>query len=460
MDLILVAVVGIVFLALLFDFTNGFHDAANSTATVVATKALRPLTAVYMAAFFNFAALFIVGTTVANTVAKTVHVEDLGTTPGGIPAGLAVAFGALIGAILWNYLTWSIGMPSSSSHALIGGLVGAGIAAGGAGAIHWSSLDKTVIAILLSPLVAFTIAFIAMFLVALLQRMTHWEDDAKPFKYLQIVSSAAVSFGHGANDAQKTMGVIAFALVSGGFLGADEGIPFWVEISAYSMIALGTIWGGWRIIETMGLRITRLNANSGVAANIGATTAIFGATELGIPISTTQAAAASVMGAGAGSGSGLNRRKIGEMVLAWIFTLPAAAVVGFVMTKMTLLPNPWGWVISGAGVLVLLVWAGRLMLRAEDAHDLEAMLPTDTELHEFHDTPHPDVHPYDGPEHVQHHQLEPRHLWPHRDDAAEHLDSIGTPPVAEVSREPVDQSEPPAASSAADGGSAPPPTRP
>ncbi len=328
--------------------------------------------------------------------------------------GLAVAFGALIGAIFWNYLTWSVGMPSSSSHALIGGLLGAGLAAGGSDAIEWSSLDKTVLAIALSPLVAFTIAFLAMFLVALLQRVTHWEDDAKPFKWLQIASSAAVSFGHGANDAQKTMGVIAFALVSGGYLSADEGIPTWVEISAYTMIALGTIWGGWRIIETMGLRITRLNANSGVAANIGATTAIFGATELGIPISTTQAAAASVMGSGAASGSGLNRRKIGEMVVAWIFTLPAAAVVGFLTTKATLLPNPWGWVLSGAGVLVLLTWAGRLMLHAEDADDVAAMLPTDAELHEFHDGPHPDLHTYEGPEHVNHHELEPRHLWPHR----------------------------------------------
>jgi hypothetical protein len=243
--------------------------------------------------------------------------------------------------------------------------------------------------------------------------MTHWEDDAKPFKYLQILSSAAVSFGHGANDAQKTMGVIAFALVSGGYLTADDPIPFWVEVSAYSMIALGTVWGGWRIIETMGLRITRLNANSGVAANIGATTAIFGATQLGIPVSTTQAAAASVMGAGASSGSGLNRRKIGEMVVAWIFTLPAAAVVGFSVTKLALLPNPWGWFVSGAAILVLMTWAIRLMLHAEDADDVEAMLPTDAELHEYHTLPHPDVvHDYEGPVHVNHHELEPRHLWP------------------------------------------------
>jgi PiT family inorganic phosphate transporter len=405
-DMVLVAVVGVVLLALLFDFTNGFHDAANSTSTVVATRALKPRTAVYMAAFFNFAALFIVGTAVANTVAKAVDVEQLGVQSGGVPVGLGVAFGALLGAIFWNYLTWSIGMPSSSSHALLGGLLGAGLSAGGSGVIKWSSIEKTVLAIVLSPLVAFTVAFVAMFLVGLLQRVTKWHDDAKPFKWLQIVSSAAVSFGHGANDAQKTMGVIAFALVAGGYLGVDDGIPLWVELCAYSMIALGTMWGGWKIIETMGLRITRLNANSGVAANIGSVTAIFGATELGVPISTTQAAASSVMGSGAAAGSGLNWRKIGEMVIAWFLTMPAAAVVGFVAFRLTTFPDPWGWVASLSVVTALLVWAGRLMLHATDADDVAEMLPSEQELSAFHTVPHPDLHPYEGPPHVNHHDLE------------------------------------------------------
>lgn len=417
MDMVLVAVVGVVALALLFDFTNGFHDAANSTSTVVATRALKPKTAVYMAAFFNFAALFVVGTAVANTVAKAVKVEELGLQSGGVPVGLGVAFGALLGAIFWNYLTWSIGMPSSSSHALLGGLLGAGLSAGGSGAIKWSSIEKTVLAIVLSPLVAFTVAFLAMFLVGLLQRATKWQDDATPFKWLQIVSAAAVSFGHGANDAQKTMGVIAFALVSGGYLGVDDSIPLWVELGAYSMIALGTMWGGWKIIETMGLRITRLNANSGVAANIGSMTAIFGATEVGVPISTTQAAASSVMGAGSASGSGLNGRKIGEMVVAWLFTLPAAAVVGFVAFKLTTIPDPWGWVASVATVTILLVWAGRLMLHATDAEDVAEMLPTSAELHEFHTVPHPDLHPYEGPPHVNHHDLEDPESEHHRPSA-------------------------------------------
>jgi inorganic phosphate transporter, PiT family len=403
MDMVLLSVIGIVMLALLFDFTNGFHDAANSTATVVATRALKPRTAVYMAAFFNFAALFVIGTAVANTVGKAVDVDSLGTTSGGIPIGLTVAAGALVGAIFWNYLTWSVGMPSSSSHALIGGLLGAGIAGGGLDAIKWSTIEKTAIAIIASPVVAFTIAASAMFLVGLLQRATHWADDARPFKWLQIVSSAAVSFGHGANDAQKTMGLIWFALVSGGYLGADSAIPLWVEVGAYTMIALGTMWGGWTIIETMGLRITKLNANSGVAANVGATTAIFGATQLGVPISTTQAAAASVMGAGAAAGSGLNRRKILEMVIAWLFTLPAAGLVGYASTSLMKLPDPWGWVVSLTWIGALLVWAGRLMLRAMNADDVEAMLPSDNELHEFHTVPHPDLHPYAGPVHQNHH---------------------------------------------------------
>ncbi len=404
--MVLVAVVGVVLLALLFDFTNGFHDAANSTSTVVATRAMKPRHAVYMAAFFNFVALFVVGTAVANTVAKTVDVESLGYQSGGVPVGLGVAFGALLGAILWNYLTWAVGMPSSSSHALIGGLLGAGLSAGGADVIEWSSIEKAALAIVISPLVAFTVAFLAMYLVALLQRVTHLADDAKAFKWLQIVSAAAVSFGHGANDAQKTMGVIAFALVSGEYLGVDQGIPVWVELAAYSMIAFGTMWGGWKIIETMGLRITRLNANSGVAANIGAVTSIFGATNLGIPISTTQAAAASVMGGGAAAGSGLNARKIGEMVVAWIFTLPAAAVVGFVAFKLTTFPDPWGWVASLTAITALLTWAWRLMRHATDADDIAAMLPPEAEMHEYHTVPHPDLHPYEGPPHINHHDVE------------------------------------------------------
>ncbi|HEX5018226.1 MAG TPA: anion permease, partial [Actinomycetes bacterium] len=278
MDPLLIAVIAVIALALLFDFSNGFHDAANSVATVVATRAMPPKVAVGFSAFFNFLAYFFVGTAVANTVSRVVDAEY---------AGVAVVFAALVGAISWNYLTWWIGMPSSSSHALIGGLVGAGLAAGWLEAIAWDKVEEAAIAIFVSPLVAFTIAFLAMYAVAALQRATGWADNAKPFKWLQVVSAAAVSFGHGANDAQKTMGVIAALLAGAGYTTIDSSgalpVPEWVALSAYAAIALGTLWGGWKIIETMGLRITSLHASSGVAANIGAVTSIFGATNMGIP---------------------------------------------------------------------------------------------------------------------------------------------------------------------------------
>ena len=364
MDLTLTALIAVVALALLFDFTNGFHDAANSVSTVVATRALPAKAAVWFSAFFNFAAVFIVGTAVANTVAKTVHANV---------TGIAVVFAALFAAIAWNYATWWVGMPSSSSHALIGGLVGAGLAAGGTDAISWPSVTKTLIAIVASPLVAFGIAFLAMFLVAAVRNVFNLPDNAKPFKWLQLVSAGAVSFGHGANDAQKTMGVIAALLVGTGHLaaGADGNIavPTWVEFAAYGSIALGTVWGGWKIIETMGLKITTLHAASGVAANIGAVTSIFGATGLGVPISTTHAAASSVAGAGVGSGMGINLKIVGEMVLAWIITLPTTIVLAFGVYKVTQLPGALAWIAVGLLVAVvgsLIVYAMRHSIKAED----------------------------------------------------------------------------------------------
>ncbi len=375
MDPLLLAVIGVVALALLFDFTNGFHDAANSVATVVATRAMKPKYAVWFSAFFNFVAFFFVGTAVANTVAKTVDEQSI---------TVAVVFAALMAAIGWNYATWWIGMPSSSSHALIGGLVGAGLSAGGVSAISWSAVEKTVLAIVASPLVAFTIAFLAMFVVKGLQRATGWHDNARPFKGLQLLSAAAVSFGHGANDAQKTMGVIAALLLGAGYLDvATDGtipVPTWVALAAYSAIALGTVWGGWKIIETMGLRITTLHANSGVAANIGATTAIFGATSLGIPISTTHAAASSVTGAGVASGAGANLKVVGEMVVAWVVTLPATALVAFLVFKMTTLPGIAAAIAVGSLVFV----AGGAILFAMThgtrREQVEAEIPPEPEL--------------------------------------------------------------------------------
>ena len=376
MDLLLMSVIAVIALALLFDFSNGFHDAANSIATVVATRALSPRYAVWFSAVFNFLAFFFVGTAVANTVAKTVK-------PGSV--SIAVVFAGLLAALVWNYFTWFVGMPSSSSHAIIGGLVGAGLAAGGTAAISWSSVQKVLYAILLSPLVAFTVAVIGTGLARGLQKMTRWSDDAKPFKWLQLVSAGAVSYGHGANDAQKTMGVIAAVLVASKHLApnADKtiSVPDWVAISAYAAIALGTVWGGWRIIETMGLKITNLNAVNGLGANIGAVTAIFGATSYGIPISTTHAAASSVIGAGTASGRGANWKVVGEMVVAWIVTIPATIAISFVAYKLTQLPTPLA--VTSVTLVCLVVAAGIVwaMRHSIGAHDVEAELEAKDAVH-------------------------------------------------------------------------------
>lgn len=378
MDLLLITVIAVVAIALIFDFTNGFHDAANSVATVVATRALPAKWAPGFSAFFNFAAYFVVGTAVANTVAKTVKAEY---------GGVALAFAALFAAIAWNYATWRFGMPSSSSHAIIGGLVGAGLAAGGLEAIDWSSVEKAALGIVVSPAVAFGIAFVAMYLVLGIQRLTKLHDDHVVFKGFQLVSAAAVSFGHGANDAQKTMGVIAALLLGAGYTElAEDGktvvVPEWAAFSAYAAIALGTLWGGWKIIETMGLRITTLHANSGTAANIGATTAIFGATAVGMPISTTHAAASSIVGAGVGSGKGANWKVVGEMLIAWVITIPSAATISFVMFKLTQLPTVGAWIAVGTVVILFGVWAVWAMMHTIHADDVAAEIPDEAELAE------------------------------------------------------------------------------
>ncbi|HEY5787989.1 MAG TPA: inorganic phosphate transporter [Microlunatus sp.] len=377
MDWLLVAIVGVIVLALLFDFTNGFHDAANSVATVVATRAMPARWAPWFSAFFNFAAFFVVGTAVANTVAKVVKHDA---------EGVAVVFAALIAAITWNYITWYIGMPSSSSHAIIGGLVGAGLAAGGLAAINWGVVRTAVIAIVASPALAFTVAFLAMVAIGRLQRRWRVHSDAKVFKGLQLVSAAAVSFGHGANDAQKTMGIIAASLYAGGYIALKPDgnleIGWWIPLLAYSAIAGGTIWGGWKIIETMGLRITTLRASSGLAANVGAVTAIFGATGMGVPISTTHAAASSITGSGVASGQGVNLRVVGEMVLAWVVTIPSTLVIGWVMFQLTTLPGPAAFVAVGVVLFVLFGWIGWAMSKALRAEDVAAEIPSVAELAE------------------------------------------------------------------------------
>ncbi len=377
MDILLISVIAVIVIALIFDFTNGFHDAANSVATVVATRALPAKWAPAFSAFFNFIAYFVVGTFVANTIAKTVKAEY---------GGVALAFAALFAAIAWNYFTWRVGMPSSSSHAIIGGLVGAGIAAGGLDAIDMGSVTKAALGIVISPAVAFSIAFVAFYLVLGVQKATKWHDDHPVFKGAQLVSAAAVSFGHGANDAQKTMGVIAALLLGAGYTDLqDDGsimVPEWAALAAYAAIALGTLWGGWKIIETMGLRLTTLHANSGLAANIGATTSIFGATSLGVPISTTHAAASSIVGAGVGSGKGANWKVIGEMFTAWVITIPAAGIMGFAMYHLTQLPTIAAWISVSAVTLLFGIWAVWAMLHTVHASDIEKEIPGDKELAE------------------------------------------------------------------------------
>ena len=377
MDWMLLAIVAVIALALLFDFTNGFHDAANSVATVVATRAMPARWAPWFSAFFNFVAFFVVGTAVANTVAKVVKHDA---------EGVAVVFAALIAAITWNYITWFVGMPSSSSHAIIGGLVGAGLAAGGLAAINWGVVRTAVIAIVASPGVAFAVAFLAMLLIARIQRRWGVHSDAKAFKGLQLVSAAAVSFGHGANDAQKTMGIMAALLYAGGYIALKPDgnleIDWWIPLLAYSAIAGGTIWGGWKIIETMGLRITTLRPSSGLAANVGAAAAIFGATGLGIPISTTHAAASSVTGSGVASGQGVNLRVVAEMVVAWTVTIPSTVVIGWLMFQLTALPGAAAFVAVGAVLFVLFGWVAWAMSKALRAEDVAAKIPSEAELRE------------------------------------------------------------------------------
>jgi inorganic phosphate transporter, PiT family len=384
MNAVLIATLVTVALAILFDFTNGFHDAANATSTVIATRSLKPKQAVALSAVFNFLPAFVVGTAVANTISKTVNLDSLpAVAAGGVPYGIRVTLAALVGAIFWNYLTWHFGLPSSSSHALIGGLIGAGVSAGGMDAVSWDQVKKTVLAIFASPAVAFTIALVASLIIRAIIKAFKADEDSEFFRWAQVASSAWVSWGHGSNDAQKTMGVIAATLYSGGYLAAESAKslapPFWVILLAHAAIAFGTVWGGWKIIETMGLKITKITRASGLSANIGAITAIDGATHLGIPISTTQAVTSSIVGSGVGYRRRVNWMVMRDMVIAWFVTLPAAALVGFVIFKLTVLPGALAWIATIGAIATLLIWAGRLMMNAMTAEDIAAELPTDEE---------------------------------------------------------------------------------
>ncbi|MBV9117961.1 MAG: inorganic phosphate transporter [Acetobacteraceae bacterium] len=313
--------VGLVGVALLFDFLNGLHESANSIATVVSTRVLRPLAAVVWAAFFNFIAFAVFGLHVAHTMGSGV-VDAAVVTP-------AVVFGALAGAIAWNVLTWRLGIPSSSSHALVGGLVGAGIAKAGVGAVVWRGLGPIVAAIVLSPLVGFLLALALVLAVSWLSvRSPPFAVDRR-FRALQFVSSALLSLGHGGNDAQKTMGVITVLLYSQGLLRGGFHVPFWVVLSCQGAMALGTLCGGWRIVRTMGSRITHLMPVQGFCAETGGALALFGATWLGVPVSTTHTITGSIVGVGAARRASAVRWGVARgIVVAWGITLPASAAVG------------------------------------------------------------------------------------------------------------------------------------
>jgi inorganic phosphate transporter, PiT family len=314
---LLVALVGV---ALFFDFLNGLHDAANSIATIVSTRVLRPQYAVFWAAFFNFIAFLFFGLHVAETVGKGIVSADI--------VDAQVIFAALIGAIVWNVLTWMLGIPSSSSHALIGGLVGAGLAKAGGMAIVWSGLLKTSAAIVLSPTVGFILALLLILTVSwVFVRATPFAVD-QTFRTMQFVSASLYSLGHGGNDAQKTMGIIAVLLYSQGMLGTEFYVPFWVVISCQAALALGTLLGGWRIVHTMGSKITRLNPMQGFCAETGGAITLFGATWLGIPVSTTHTITGAIIGVGAARRASAVRWGIaGNIVVAWVITIPVTAAI-------------------------------------------------------------------------------------------------------------------------------------
>ncbi|HEY0418728.1 MAG TPA: anion permease [Acetobacteraceae bacterium] len=311
---------GLIAVALLFDFLNGLHDAANSIATIVSTRVLRPQYAVAWAAFFNFIAFLFFGLHVAQTIGTGI-IDVSVIDP-------RVIFGALVGAIAWNVITWGLGIPSSSSHALVGGILGAGTAKAGFGAIVWSGLGKTLFAIVLSPTVGLLLALVLVLLVSwAFARSTPFAVD-NTFRLMQFGSASLYSLGHGGNDAQKTMGIIAVLLYSQGLLEGAFHVPLWVVMSCQAAMALGTLFGGWRIVHTMGSKITRLTPVQGFCAETGGAITLFMATELGVPVSTTHTITGAIIGVGAARRVSAVRWGIaGDIVIAWVVTLPAAALI-------------------------------------------------------------------------------------------------------------------------------------
>jgi PiT family inorganic phosphate transporter len=322
-EITLGALVFLVALALAFDFMNGLHDAANSIATVVSTGVLRPHHAVAFAAFFNFAAIFVFHLKVAATVGKGI------VDP--VVIDHYIVFGALVGAISWNAITWYFGLPSSSSHALIGGLIGAAVAKVGFSALVASGVGKTVLFIFISPVMGFVLGGLLLVVVSWLFRRAAPSRIDRWFRRLQLVSAAAYSLGHGGNDAQKTIGIVWMLLIAANVPGAKESVPVWVIVSCYVAIALGTFFGGWRIVKTMGQKITKLKPVHGFCAETGGAITLFTATAMGIPVSTTHTITGAIVGVGSTRKvSGVRWGVAGNIVWAWIFTIPASAFIAAV----------------------------------------------------------------------------------------------------------------------------------
>jgi PiT family inorganic phosphate transporter len=317
-------VIFLVLVALVFDFLNGFHDSANSISTVVSTRVLSPKYAVLWATFFNFAAVFFVGTEVANTVGKgIIHLDIVDNL---------LILSALGGAIIWNIATWYYGLPSSSSHALIGGLIGAAVAKAGTGTLVWSGITKTTIFIIVSPAIGLALGFVFMVISLNLNRHSNMARSDKLYRKLQLVSAAVYSLGHGMNDAQKTMGIIAMALFSKGLLGDTFHIPIWVIIACYTVISLGTMFGGWRIVKTMGTKITKLQPIGGFSAEAAAACSIIGASIAGIPVSTTHTITGAIVGVGATKRLSAVRWGVaGNIIWSWILTIPISAITSAII---------------------------------------------------------------------------------------------------------------------------------
>ena len=319
------ALVFVVAVALGFDFVNGFHDSANSIATVVSPRVLSPRLAVLWAAAFNFVAFLVFGTAVASTIAKDVVTQEV--------LSIGVIFAGLVGAIAWNLITFWYGLPSSSSHALVGGMAGAAVAKGGGHVLLLTGLRKIGVFIVMAPLIGVALGFILMIVTLWSShRYKKVERLNRGFRRAQLVSAAAYSLGHGANDAQKTMGIILALLIAGGHVSTSGDVPLWVVLSAHSAIALGTLTGGWRIVKTMGSKITRLQPVGGVCAETAGAVTLFAASHAGIPVSTTHTIAGSIVGVGSARRLSAVRWEVaGRVVWAWILTIPAAAAVAAVV---------------------------------------------------------------------------------------------------------------------------------